>query len=145
MNKQLMKYYLFLSIALLGCHSKDDKKQAQTLLTLWATEEQSGKINLEFMSDNTIHFKNAAPYLNEIPNYTLSNSQIAKRDSFIHLMLSIKRQEFYNDIDNCFETHQYSISINSVTPNKEIKIAGHKAPKKYYDFVFWALALRPKS
>ena len=136
MNMQHFKYYFFVLITLLACQSKIDSRNAEPLLTILTPDMQ-----MNFMVDNTIHYKNTSAYITEVPNHILSQSEIVKRDGFIHSLAGNERQESYINMDNCFESHRYTISINSGAVNKRIEILGHRAPAKYYELILWATSL----
>ena len=112
---------------------------------MWYSENGYGPFEIKFTQENTVDFKNTKPYLDDSRHHSLSEIEIAKRDSFIQLMTINNKKESYVDMDNCFESHEYRITLNTIKPNKGIRIIGHNAPQNYFDFVLWtkSLTLKP--
>ena len=137
--------YIFFCFILLSCKSESRKKESAPLLTMWYSENGYGPFEIKFTQENTVDFKNTKPYLDDSRHHSLSEIEIVKRDSFIQLMTINNKKESYVDMDNCFESHEYRITLNTIKPNKEIRIIGHNAPQNYFDFVLWtkSLTLKP--
>ena len=112
---------------------------------MWYSENGYGPFEIKFTQENTVDFKNTKPYLDDSRHHSLSEIEKAKRDSFIQLMTINNKKESYVDMDNCFESHEYRITLNTIKPNKGIRIIGHNAPQNYFDFVLWtkSLTLKP--
>jgi len=142
MYKHFNITYIFLLILFPNCNSGTEKEEIKTLLTLRYTDGQNENGKMEFTQQNTVHFLKAKSYMNDTPDYILSKAEIAKRDSFIQVMTGTNREESYVDMKNDFESHHYSITIDGGPGSKEINIIGHDAPKRYYDFVSWAMTLK---